>query len=44
MRMEAERISKEVRNWKILNTRPVGKPKTRWEAIVQRDSSPKLGI
>jgi hypothetical protein len=26
------------------NTRPVGKPRTRWEAVVQRDTSHILGI
>jgi hypothetical protein len=31
-------------NWKFRNTRPVGKPRTRWEDVVRRDTSQILGI
>jgi hypothetical protein len=36
--MEGERIPKRVLNGKFHNTRSVGKPRTRWKYIVQRDA------
>jgi hypothetical protein len=40
LRMEDERIPKEnVFNEKFENARPVGKPRTRWEDVVRRDTS-----
>jgi hypothetical protein len=40
IRKEDERIPKEkVLNGKFDNTRPVGKPRTRWEDVVRRDTS-----
>jgi len=39
-----ERIPERVRKAKLHNARPVGKPRTRWEDIVQRDISQILGI
>ena len=39
IRMEDERIPKKVLKWKLHNTRPVGKPRTRWEDVFQRDIS-----
>jgi len=42
--MEGERISKKVLNGKFHNTRPVGKPRTKWEFIIWRDISQILGI
>jgi hypothetical protein len=44
IRMEDERIPKKVLKGKLHNTRPVGKPRTRREAVVQRDISQILGI
>jgi hypothetical protein len=44
MGMEDERIPKKVCNVKFHSTRPVGKPSTRWEDIVQRDTSQIVGI
>jgi hypothetical protein len=35
---------KAVLNWKFHNTRPLGKPRTRWEAVIQRETSEVLGI
>jgi hypothetical protein len=35
---------KEVLNGKFHNTRPLGKPRTRWEDFIQRDMSQVLGI
>jgi len=38
--MEEERILPiKVLNGKFCNTRPVGKPRTRWEDVVRRDIS-----
>ena len=44
IRMEDERIPKKVLDGKLNNTRPVGKPRTRWEDITWRDTSQILGI
>jgi hypothetical protein len=39
IRMENERIPKEkVLNGKFNNTRPAGKPRTRWEDVIRRDT------
>jgi len=35
---------KDVLNGKFRNTRPVGKPKTRWEDVIRKDTSQVLGI
>jgi len=43
-RMEDERILKGVLNGKFRNTRPVGKPRTRWKDVVRRDKSKILEI
>jgi hypothetical protein len=42
--MKDERIPKKILNGKLYNTRPVGKPRTRWEDVFQRDISQILGI
>jgi hypothetical protein len=42
--MEDEIIPKKVLNGKCHNKRPVGKPRNRWEGIIQRDTSQILGI
>jgi len=34
---------KKVLNGKIHNTRPVGKPRLRWEDVVRRDTSQNMG-
>jgi hypothetical protein len=39
VRMEDEIVPKKVLNGKFLDTRAVGKPRTRWEDIVRRDTS-----
>jgi hypothetical protein len=36
--MEEGRIPKKVLNGKFLNTRPVGRPRIRWEDAVQKDA------
>ena len=38
MRMEKERITKKILNGAFYNTRPAGRPRTRWEDVVQRDA------
>jgi hypothetical protein len=38
IRMEEERIPKEVLNRNFHTTRPVGRPRTRWADVVQRDA------
>ena len=43
IRMEEERISKKVLNGKFHTTRPVGRPRTRWADVVQRDTLQLLG-
>jgi hypothetical protein len=42
-RMEEERIPKKLLNGKFHNTRPVGRPRTRWADAVQRDALQILG-
>jgi hypothetical protein len=42
--MEYERIPNKVLNGKFHNTRSVQKPRTRWEDIIQRNTSQILGI
>jgi hypothetical protein len=42
--MEDDRISIKVLNGKFHNTRQVVKPRTRWEDVVQRDTSQILGM
>jgi len=42
--MEDERIPNKFLNGKFHNTRPVQKPRTRWEDIIQRNTSQLLGI
>jgi hypothetical protein len=37
IRMEEERISKQVLNGTFHTTIPVGRPRTRWTDVVQRD-------
>jgi hypothetical protein len=44
IRMEEERIPKKVLNGYLHTTRPVGRPRTRWEDVVQRDALQLLGI
>jgi hypothetical protein len=44
IRMEGERIPKKVRNGNFYTTRPVGRPRTRWVDVVQRDALQLLGI
>ena len=42
--MEEERIPKKVLNGNFHTTRPVGRPRTRWADVVQRDALHLLGI
>ena len=42
--MEEERIPKKVLNGNFYTTRPVGRPRTRWADVVQRDALQLLGI
>jgi hypothetical protein len=44
IRMEKERIPKKVLNGNFHTTRPVGRPRTRWADVVQRDALQLLGI
>jgi hypothetical protein len=44
VRMEEERISKKVLNGNFYTTRPVGRPRTRWADVVQRDALQLLAI
>jgi hypothetical protein len=44
MRMEEERIPKKVLKGNFHTTRPVGRPRTRWMDVVQRDALQLLGI
>jgi hypothetical protein len=41
--MEEGRIPKKVLNGKFCNTRPVGRPRIRWEDAVQKDALQLLG-
>ena len=43
-RMEEERIPKKVLSVNFYTTRPVGRPRTRWADVVQRDALHLLGI
>jgi len=43
IRMEEERILKKVLNGNFHTTRPVGRPRTRWADVVQRDALQLLG-
>jgi hypothetical protein len=43
-RMEEERIPKKVLNGNFHTTTPVGRPRTRWVDVVQRDALQLLGI
>ena len=43
-RMEEERIPKKILNGNFHTTRPVGRPRTRWADMVQRDALQLLGI
>ena len=42
--MEEEGIPKNVLNGNFYATRPVGRPRTRWVDVVQRDALQLLGI
>jgi hypothetical protein len=44
IRMEEERIPRKVLNGNFHTTRPVGRPRTRWAVVVQRDALQLLGI
>jgi hypothetical protein len=44
IRMEEERIPKKVLNGNFHTTRPVGRPRTRWADVVQRDALQLLWI
>jgi len=44
IRMEEERIPKKVLNGNFHTTRPVGRPRTRWADVVQRDALQLLRI
>jgi hypothetical protein len=44
IRMEQERIPKKVLNGKFHTTRPVRRPRNRWEDVVQRGALQLLGI
>jgi len=44
IRMEEERPPKKVLNGNFHITRPVGRPRTRWADVVQRDTLQLLGI
>jgi len=41
--MEEERIPKKVLNGNVHTTRQVGRPRTRWADVVQRDALQLLG-
>jgi hypothetical protein len=44
IRMEEERMPKKVLKGNFHTTRPVGRPRTRWADVVQRDALRLLGI
>jgi hypothetical protein len=44
IRMEEERIPKRALNGNYHTTRPVGRPRTRWADVVQRDALQLLGV
>jgi transcription termination factor 2 len=43
-RMEEQKIPKKVLNGNFHTVRPVGRPRTRWTDVVQRDARQLLGI
>jgi len=43
IRMEEQRIPKKVLNGNFHTVRPVGRPRTRWMDVVQRDARQLLG-
>ena len=43
-RMEDQRIPKKVLNGNFHTVRPVGRPRSRWTDVVQRDARQLLGI
>jgi hypothetical protein len=43
IKMEEERIPKKVLNRNFHATKPVGRPRTRWADVVQRDVLQRLG-
>jgi len=42
--MEEERIPRKSSKWKLPYHKPVGRPRTRWADVVQRDALQLLGI
>jgi hypothetical protein len=44
IRMEERRVPKKDLNGNFHTTRPVGRPRTRWADVVQRDALQVLGI
>jgi len=42
--MEAERIPKKILNGNFHTIKPVGRPRTRWADVVQRNTLQLLGI
>jgi len=44
IRMKEERIPKKCLNGNFYTTRPVGRPRTRWADVAQRDALQLLGI
>ena len=44
VRMEEERTPKKVLNGNFYTTRPVGRPRTKWADVVQKDALQLLGI
>jgi len=44
IRMEEERIPNKVLNGNVHTTKPVGRPRTRWADVVQRDALQLLAI
>ena len=44
IRLEEQRIPKKVLDGNFHTVRPVGKPRTRWTDVVQRDARQLLGI
>jgi len=44
IRMEEERIPKKVLNGNFHTTRPMGRQRTRWVDVVQRDAVQLLGL
>ena len=44
IRIKQKRIPKKVLNGNFHTTRPVGRPRTRWADVIQRDALQLLGI